>query len=68
MIILKVLLKYILINQLINNILIEINLIINYWAQLFVILGIIGSILDYRIKNKELKFKYLYKIKLKKII
>lgn len=42
------------------------NLIINYWAQLTVIRGIIGyiikAILDYRIKNKELKFKYFYEL------
>lgn len=46
--------------------------IINYWSQLTVLLGLIGYILktvfDFRIKSKELRFKYYYEIKAKKII
>ena len=46
--------------------------IINYWSQLTVVLGVIGYILktifDFRLKNKELRFKYYYELKAKKII
>lgn len=46
--------------------------IINYWAQFTVIIGLIGYILkttlDYSLKTKELKYKYFYELKGKKII
>lgn len=48
------------------------DFIVNYWAQLTVILGIIGYImkivLDYRMRNKELKFKHFYELKSNKIM
>ena len=48
------------------------DFIVNYWSQLTVVLGIIGYILkttfDYRLKNKELRFKYFYELKAKKVI
>ena len=48
------------------------DFIINYWAQLTVVLGVIGYILktifDFRLKNKELRYKYFYDLKAKKII
>lgn len=46
--------------------------IINYWAQLTVVLGVIGYVLktifDFRLKHKELRLKYFYELKAKKII
>lgn len=46
--------------------------IFNYWAQFTVVLGVFGYILktifDFRLKNKELRFKYYYELKAKKII
>jgi hypothetical protein len=48
------------------------ELVAEYWAQITLILGVIGyiikTILDNRLKNKELKFKYFYEIKSAKII
>lgn len=46
--------------------------ITNYWSQITVLLGVLGyilkTILDNRVKNKELKFKYFFEIKSAKII
>jgi hypothetical protein len=48
------------------------EIITNYWAQITVVLGMLGYILkstfDYRIKNMELKFKHFYEIKSNKIL
>lgn len=48
------------------------SFIINYWAQLTVILGIVGYILktifDYKLKEKEIRTKYFYELKSAKII
>ena len=46
--------------------------IVNYWSQLTVLIGSIGYILktiyDFRLKNKELRHKYYYELKAKKVI
>ena len=43
-----------------------------YWAQITVIIGaidyILKTILDYRLKHKELRNKYFYELKAKKLI
>ena len=43
-----------------------------YWSQITVIIGAFGFILktvfEYRLKTKELKFKYFYELKSQKII
>lgn len=45
---------------------------IKYWSQIAVIIGLIGYVLktifDYRIRNRELRNKYFYELKAKKII
>ena len=46
--------------------------VLEYWAQITVLLGTCGfilkTILESRYKTKELKFKYFFEIKFKKII
>ena len=46
--------------------------IVSYWSQLTVLIGLLGYILktifDYCLKNKELRFKYYYELKAKKIL
>ncbi|MBO4234795.1 hypothetical protein FO675_10945 [Riemerella anatipestifer] len=46
--------------------------IAEYWSQITVIIGSFGFILktifEYRLKTKELKFKYFYELKSQKII
>lgn len=48
------------------------NFFIKYWSQIAVIIGLIGYVLktifDYRIRNRELRNKYFYELKAKKII
>lgn len=48
------------------------NFIINYWAQLTVVLGVFGYIFkivfDYKLKKKEIRLKYFYELKSAKII
>jgi len=43
-----------------------------YWSQVTVIIGSMGfllkTIFEYRLKNKELRFKYFYELKSQKII
>ncbi|RVU90327.1 hypothetical protein EH230_05090 [Flavobacterium columnare] len=45
---------------------------IKYWSQIAVIIGLIGYVLktifDYKIRNRELRNKYFYELKAKKII
>lgn len=45
---------------------------IRYWSQVAVIIGLIGYVLktifDYKIRNRELRNKYFYDLKAKKII
>ncbi|MBU7570306.1 MAG: hypothetical protein KAF41_06600 [Flavobacterium sp.] len=45
---------------------------IKYWSQIAVIIGLIGYVLktifDYKIRNRELRNKYFYDLKAKKII
>jgi hypothetical protein len=48
------------------------ELIINYWSQLTVLLGVLGytlkTIFDFRLKSKELRIRYYYELKAQKII
>jgi hypothetical protein len=46
--------------------------IFEYWSQITVLIGAIGfllkTIFEFKLKNKELKFKYFYELKSQKII
>lgn len=48
------------------------GLLVNYWSQITVLIGVFGyilkSIFDYKIKDKELRSKYFYELKAAKII
>lgn len=48
------------------------EILIKYWSQFALLLGLIGFILktifDYKIKNKELRNKFFYELKAQKII